>query len=231
MEPGFKWTAAVALAATAVGFGAGARAATAAYPQMAPLAQYRSVSAAEEIAMARSAAPASIADKAEVRVMTATGYETAVKGSNGFVCLVERSWADGFEDPQFWNPKVRSPQCFNAVAARAVLPIYLERTRQVLHGGLTHEGMAKLAKAEAAHAAPPAGAVCFMMSKQGYLADGIGHAHPHVMLFIAPTPPAAWGANLPASPVGADRSKADAFTTIYVTVPKWSDGTPGMDMH
>jgi hypothetical protein len=43
-----------------------------------------------EIALARSAAPASISDKAEVMVLRRDGYATAVKGSNGFTCIVER---------------------------------------------------------------------------------------------------------------------------------------------
>ena len=47
------------------------------------------------------------------------GYETAVKGKNGFVCMVERSWAAGIDDPDFWNPKLRSPVCLNAPAARS----------------------------------------------------------------------------------------------------------------
>ena len=46
------------------------------------------------------------------------GYEVAVKGKNGFVCFVQRNWAAGFEDAEFWNPKGRGPNCFNAVAAR-----------------------------------------------------------------------------------------------------------------
>src|SRR5437899_2205988 len=45
-----------------------------------------------EIAMARSAAPPSIAKDATVMVLGKSGYETAVEGKNGFVCAVGRSW-------------------------------------------------------------------------------------------------------------------------------------------
>ncbi len=65
------------------------------YPVAAPLEQYRSKDAAEEIALARSAAPPSISAKAEVLVLGEHGYQTAVKGTNGFVCFVQRSWTAG----------------------------------------------------------------------------------------------------------------------------------------
>jgi len=68
--------------------------------------------------MARSAAPDSISGDAEVMVLGRHGYETAVKGKNGFVCMVWRSWAAGIDDPDFWNPKLRAPVCFNPPAAR-----------------------------------------------------------------------------------------------------------------
>jgi hypothetical protein len=202
-----------------------------AYPQAAPLAQYRSANAAEEIALARSAAPASISGKAEILVMGPAGYASAVKGSNGFVCLVERSWGTDLDDPEFWNPKVRSPQCLNAAAARSVLPAYLERTRWVL-AGLTRAQIAPRAKATATRLGPPApGAMCFMMSKQGYLADAVGHAHPHLMFFLPRTPGGAWGAGQPGAPVAAAQGTIEPMTTFFVTVPRWSDGTSAVDMH
>src|SRR5262249_57064001 len=101
-------------------------------PAMAPIAQYRIADPQEETALARSAAPPSISADAQVLVLGSQGYETAVKGKNGFVCFVERSWAAGFEDPDFWNPKLRGPNCFNAPAARTELPQYLRRTEWVL---------------------------------------------------------------------------------------------------
>src|SRR5437016_4361561 len=79
--------------------------AKAAYPSMAPLDQYLMERNAE-IALARSAAPESISKDAEVVVLGRHGYETGVKGKNGFVCIVERSWATGTDDPEFWNPKM-----------------------------------------------------------------------------------------------------------------------------
>jgi hypothetical protein len=54
---------------------------------------------------------------AEVLVLGKHGYETGVRGRNGFVCFVERSWAAGFGDAEFWNPKLRAPNCFNPLEA------------------------------------------------------------------------------------------------------------------
>src|SRR6202158_349663 len=90
------------------------------YPSMAPIEQYLMERNAE-IALARSAAPESISRDAEVMVIGRHGYETAVKGKNGFVCIVERSWTAGIDDPDFWNPKLRGPICFNGPAARAYI--------------------------------------------------------------------------------------------------------------
>ncbi|HLW76455.1 MAG TPA: hypothetical protein VKS01_05705 [Bryobacteraceae bacterium] len=41
------------------------------------------------IALARSAAPAAISQDAGVMLLGRHGYETAIRGKNGFVCIVE----------------------------------------------------------------------------------------------------------------------------------------------
>ena len=87
---------------------ASAEDAKASYPAMAPLAQYQMATVADETALARSAAPTSISGDADVLTLGSNGYKTAVKGKNGFVCLVQRSWAAGFDDAEFWNPR-KSP--------------------------------------------------------------------------------------------------------------------------
>src|ERR1035438_4057661 len=74
------------------------------YPTMAPVDQYLMERSAE-IALARSAAPESISRGATVMVLGRRGYETAVAGKNGFVCMVERSWTAGGDAPEFWNPR------------------------------------------------------------------------------------------------------------------------------
>lgn len=103
----------------------------ASYPNMAPIDQYLMADRNAEIAMARSSAPPSISADAEVMVLGRRGYETAVKGKNGFVCLVERLWMSPFDFPEFWNPKMRGPICFNPAAVRSILPLTFKRTELV----------------------------------------------------------------------------------------------------
>ncbi|THD64493.1 MAG: hypothetical protein E8A49_02235 [Phenylobacterium sp.] len=187
---------------------------------------------ADEIALARSAAPPAIASHAEVMILGDRGYETAVKGDNGFVCLVERAWASGFADPGFWNPKMRGPICYNAAAARTVLPTDFLRTGWVL-AGVSRTEMAERTKAAvAAHkiAAPEPGAMSYMLSKQGYLNDRAGHWHPHLMFFLPRMATAQWGVDQAGDVVSGDDSSLEPLTVFYVPVPKWSDGTPAMEM-
>lgn len=188
---------------------------------MAPVEQYR-MDRAAEIALAKTAAPASISDDADILVLGTSGYETAVHGKNGFVCLVQRAWANDFSNQsEFWNPKVRAPLCFNAAAARSVLPDYLARTKLALAG-------ATKAKMEAASAAvkPANGAMVYMLSKEGYLGDNVGGPwHPHLMFLFPRTPDGAWGANAAHSPVVEYDAPNAPYTTFLVPVGHWSDGS------
>lgn len=196
------------------------------YPAMAPVAHYMMDQAAE-IALARTAAPASVSDKAEILVLGAHGYKTAVKGTNGFVCYVGRSWENDVDNAEFWNPRQRAPECVNQAAARSVLPSYLQRTQWVL-SGVSRAEMTKRTKAEIAArqiTAPEAGAMCFMMSKDGYIASAGGPWHPHVMFWAPRGPGSKWGANLSGSPVLSSSSDLMPFTVYFVLVRKWSDGT------
>jgi hypothetical protein len=203
------------------------------YPSMAPLDQYLMERDAE-VAMARSAAPQSISKDAEVMVLSRHGYETAVKGKNGFVCMVERSWTAGIDFPEFWNPKLRGPICFNPPAVRSYLPLTIRKTDLVLAGRskaqMFEQLKAGLDKKELP--TPEYGAMCYMMSKQGYLNDRAGHWHPHLMFFVPLMEPAAWGADLPGSPLLATPVPEDRLTIFMLPLAKWSDGTAApMDEH
>lgn len=198
------------------------------YPRMAPLEQYLMPDRNAEIALARSGAPRSISDDAEVLVLGPRGYETAVKGTNGFVCLVLRSWTANLDDPQFWNPKLRGPSCNNPTAVRSYLPLLIARTRWVL-AGKSKDQMADAIKVGLDRRelpSPEAGAMTYMMSKQGYLSDDGGHWHPHLMFFVANTDGKSWGADLAGSPVIGAPDPADRLTVFMVPVRRWSDGTP-----
>jgi hypothetical protein len=97
-----------------------AQSASATYPKMAEIDQYLMTQEAE-VGLARSAAPESTATDADVLVLGRHGYRTASKGRNGFVCLVQRFWSAGLDDPDFWNPKLRARIYLNPPAARSYL--------------------------------------------------------------------------------------------------------------
>jgi hypothetical protein len=196
------------------------------YPRMAPLDQYLMERNAE-IELAKSAAPDSISRDAGVMVLGRHGYESAVKGKNGFVCLVERSWTAGIDDPDFWNPKLRGAICFNPPAVRTYIPITIKKTELVLagrSGPQMVEGI-KAAFDSKELSAIESGAMCYMLSKQSYLGDSAGHWHPHLMFFVPQTEAATWGADLPGSPVLAEEDAQDRLTVFMIPVGKWSDGT------
>jgi hypothetical protein len=198
------------------------------YPAMAPLDQYLMSDEGSEIELARSAAPRSVSDIAEVMVLGRKGYTTVAKGGNDFVCLVERSWGASTDDPEFWNPKVRAPICFNPAARRTVVPIYLLKTRLILEGRSTSEIVHLVAAALDAGELPALepGAMCYMMSKRQYLSDQGMSWHPHLMFFVAGAAASSWGANLSDSPVMAANDPEERLTVFLVWVGQWSDGTP-----
>ncbi|HEV3481367.1 MAG TPA: hypothetical protein VGR97_03470 [Candidatus Acidoferrales bacterium] len=202
------------------------------YPRMAPLDQYLMERNAE-IAMARSAAPEAISRDADVLVLGRHGYETAVKGKNGFVCVVERGWMGPFHGESaanFWNPKLRGPLCFNPPAARSILPITYKRTEMVLAGqskAQIFEGIKAFIKQKLPPLEP--GAISYMMSKEQYLNDG---AHPnwiaHVMIYTPLMDGSAWGADLAHSPVMLNpqfHGDPEPIDVFMIPVGRWSDGT------
>src|SRR5580693_2761350 len=172
------------------------------YPDMAALDRYLMPDRNAEIALARSAAPDSISHDAKVLVLGPHGYETAVEGKNGFVCAVERGWMAPFDNPEFWNPKIRGPLCFTPPAARSILPMTYKRTEMVLAGlskAQIKEGISTFAKKELPALEP--GALTYMMSKEAYLTDAGDHNMAHLMFYTPVMDGAVWGAGLPKSPV------------------------------
>jgi hypothetical protein len=201
------------------------------YPSMAPLDKYLMPDRNEEIQLARSAAPDSISRDAEVLVLGRHGYETAVQGKNGFVCLVERSWTAGIDDPGFWNPKLRGPICLNAPAVRSYLPRTIKKTELVIAGRSRTQMFEVIAAAidKKELLAPEPGAMSYMLSKQGYLGDqAAGPWLPHLMFFTPKTDSMAWGADLPGSPIITFQNAEERMTVFLVPVRRWSDGTTAL---
>jgi hypothetical protein len=186
------------------------------YPSMAPLDQYLMADRNAEIALSQSAAPTSISRDATVLVLEKSGYQTAVEGKNGFTCLVERSWMSPMDSPEFWNPKMRGPICYNPAAVRTILPYTVNRTKLALTGlskaQIRENITAAVAKNELPM--PEAGAMSYMMSKAGNLGDSAEAA--------------SWGADLAGSPVLYNdeyRDVPEPEIIFMVPVFDWSDGT------
>lgn len=223
------WRIVIPVVVVGMTWQAQARGAKASYPSMAPLDKYLIADRNAEIALARSAAPVAISQDADVLVLGRHGYETAVKGKNGFVCLVERSWMSGFGSPEFWNPKLRGPVCFNPPAARTVLPITFKRTGLVLEGVSKTEiidGIKTFDNKELPPLEP--GGMAYMLSKEGYLADDGGHWVPHLMFYVPLASGNTWGADLPGSPVLLSpqfHGAPEPINVFLIPVLNWSDGT------
>jgi hypothetical protein len=204
----------------------GAQTVKTAYPSMAPLAQYL-IPRDAEIALARSSAPTSIAKDAEILVFTATGFQTAVKGTNGFVCLVARAWSAGFGDPNFWDPKVRAPICYNAIAAESQVPETIKRTQAALAGSSASQIQEALKASIKSGELPvaKAGSLSYMLSKGTYFNRSEGHWLPHLMFYMPETNPKSWGAGAPKSPIIGNNFPDEHLTIFLIPVGRWSDGS------
>lgn len=118
-------------------------------------------------------------------------------------------------------------------ARRAKRVAVLSRPGKWALAGDTREEIAK--KSQTAYAdhqfvKPIPGSFALMLSKKGYLNDGVaGPWRPHVMPFIAKDQLGAWAAGFKGSPV---LSPATATfreyepVTIVILAPYWSDGSP-----
>lgn len=207
-----------------------------AYPQMASIEAYLAKDADVEVSLARSAAPETISRDATVLVFTKSGYKSVIQGKNGFTCLVERSWMNPLDSPGFWNPTIRGPICYNPAAVRTILPYTLNRTKLALAGlskaQIRESVIAAIAKNDLP--VPEAGAMSYMMSKEGNLGVGVGPWCSHLMFHVPRTDGASWGANLSGSPVifnSEYRDVPEPETIFMVPIFQWSDGTAAPHQH
>jgi len=204
------------------------------YATIAPIEQYLMSDRDAEIAMARSAAPESISRDADVLVLGRHGYETAVKGKNGFVCIVDRGWTSDVDDPEFLNPALREPICFNAPAARSHLPLTFKETQWALAGQNKTQmfDSIKAAYDKKELPLPEPGGMSYMMSSQSYFGPTYGKGGPHLMFYFPKTDSMSWGGGMPGSPVIVHQDSPEPITTFVIPLSKYSDGTAApMDDH
>lgn len=227
------------LVVLATGYQAMAQDASTPYAKTAPIEQYL-MDRTAEIKLARSAAPESISRDATILILGRQGYETAVQGKNGFVCMVGRAWGAAFDWAEFWNPKVKAADCLNPQAARSILPIADLRARMVMAGRSKTEVLAAVKAAFESKQLPDleSGAMDYMMSKSAYLTDEGDHNMPHLMFYTRVEDAKDWGSGATDSPVMSspywfftpkEQSQMKGLPPILVflvAVTSWSDGTP-----
>jgi hypothetical protein len=160
-----------------------------------------SVSRDEQIALAMSAAPAPVSSNATVYVLGPKGYEKARQGTNGFSCLVYRS---------FVNPTETTvgPMCFDAEGSRTTLVVYLHS--EELRSSGKSEAEIK-ADAENGYKAgrfeyPSKMGLLYMMSNENRLGPTSDHKTQHYpphLMFYAP--------NMTAQDLGFDSGPQPAY--------------------
>ena len=159
-------------------------------PKYPPIEQYL-MHQEDEIALAKTAGPTNISDRATIKVLTKSGYEVAQQGDNGSVCMVMRGFsAPTYSPVQFRNlvydATVLPPICFTPAAVRTAMPYYELRTKLALQGKSPDEIAAVVEAAHAKGELPKRNEVSFayMWSARQNLASGVGHWHPHMMIFV-----------------------------------------------
>jgi len=155
----------------------------------APLSEYMMPRAAE-MALARSAAPPNISGRATIKVLTTSGFEVVREGDNGFVCLVMRGWAAPTFTPAaqrdlVYDATLRAPICFDPPATRMVLPFYELKHKLGMEGKTPDQIADGIQAAYTRGQLPRRDTVSFgyMWSADQQLGPGVGHWHPHMMVF------------------------------------------------
>jgi hypothetical protein len=191
---------------------------------------------AAEVALARTAAPAHVSDSATVLVLERTGYVEAVRGTNGFTCVVIRPpFILDARDSTAWETRARAPHCFNPAATVSILEEMKLRSRLVMAGTPPEEIARQVTRALERRTIPAPGptAMAYMQSKHQWLFAEDPDWHPHVMFYYP------GGTDLKV--FGADRSFTIpvingteprlTWQVILVPVPQWSDGTLEVAAH
>ena len=154
-----------------------------------PIDEYL-MTADAETALAKSAAPPNVSGGATIKLLTPSGYQVVHEGTNGFVCMVMRGFAAPTYTPAqlrdlVYDSALRAPICFDPSAARTVMPFYELRTKLGMEGKAPEQIAAGVRAAYAKGELPKRNEVsyAYMWSADQNLGGGVGHWHPHMMVF------------------------------------------------
>ena len=190
----------------------------------APLSEYMMPREAE-IALARSSAQPNISGRATIKVLTASGFQVVRDGDNGFVCLVMRGWAAPTFTPAaqrdfVYDATLRAPICFDPPATRMVLPFYELKHRLGMEGRTPDQIADGVQAAYARGQLPRRDTVSFayMWSADQQLGPGVGHWHPHMMVFAPYYDNAMLGGNVAGAAPVVNDDAGTPFTVIVIPV-------------
>src|SRR6267142_4630090 len=178
-------------------------------PKYPPLNEYL-MARDVKLALAKSAAPDYISDHATIKVFTASGFQTAHDGDNGFVCVVMRGFTGAptytpvqVRDYINYDAKTRAPICLDPLAARTLLPYYELRTKLGLEGKTAEQIAEGVQAAYAIGEIPKHPEVCFAyMWSADQVLGPVGHWHLHIMVYL-PYYATLLGTNHPPNPLPA----------------------------
>lgn len=154
-------------------------------------APYRNLTPACESALALSALPAHLRDRASTWVLGRGGFERHGAADADFSCLVARN-----------HPDSLVPQCFDKPGQQAILPRYLDEGRMLAQGQSFDQIHAEIERRLKAREYQPVSAhgVVYMVSAYNYIyarnAGKLVHVHPHVMFHAPDVAPDAVGNSL-----------------------------------
>jgi len=176
-----------------------------------------------EIALARSAAPPSVASRARVWIFAAGTYVIADSGSSGVQCRVGRGW-----------PQALEPHCFDEEGARTIMPIEM-RKDELLHRGVSTDSVEREIAAGIAagrYRLPQRPAVSWMLSSAQVLYDDdgtrVGAWRPHIMIYYPYLTPEGVGTGTNQDlAAGIVVSPGSPMSNIMIVVPKAVD--PALD--
>ncbi len=182
-----------------------------------------SYSVVEEVALARSAAPAAMSGQATILVLEEGKYRVAHEGSNGVSCMVSRSL-----------PLSSEPICYDPEASRSTMLMEMRRVEMRLAGLSADEVDGHIAEAilSGEIPLPTRPAIAYMMSAEQVLyADAetrVGAFRPHVHFYWPYATAEQFGA-LGASPSEAviitDPGKPTASVIVFVAEFTGGDGS------